>query len=333
MTPRRSTLLVSGGACAALALAVVVPLLLGRHVGPVLTALGGGDPRWLALAAAGFATAFVCTVGAWRAAFGAAGARIAPREAAARLGIGCLVNSVAPAKLGDAVKVALCARAIERPGRLWTGGGVYAGLAAARSLPLAGLVVVAAATRALPLWPVFALCGIAAAVALTARLSSRVRSHPRLADFLAGVGALARSPRAAAAVVGWSAAVQLARLLAAVAAVRALGLPHPVLAALVIVPALDLAGVFPLTPGSIGIGSGAVAVALASRGIGVTQALGVGVAIQALETLVSLGAGGLGALYLARENAAVRRWAMRTVVVGASLAAAAAVGALWLDLV
>lgn len=333
MTPRRSTLLASGAACGALVLAVVVPVLLGRHVVPVLTALGAGDPRWLVLAAAGFAAAFLCTVGAWRAAFAAAGARIAPQEAAARLGIGCLVNSVAPAKLGDAVKVALCSRAIERPGRLWTGGGVYAGLAAARSLPLAAVVVIAAATRALPLWPVFALCGIAAAVALTARLSSRVRSHPRLADFLAGIGALARSPRAAATVIGWSAAVQLARLLAAAAAVRALGLPHPMLAALVIVPALDLAGVFPITPGSIGIGSGAVAVALASRGIGVTQALGIGVALQALETLVSFGAGGLGALYLARENAAVRRWAMRTVVVGTSLAAAAAVGVIWLDLI
>src|SRR5581483_5073105 len=200
-----STLLASGAACGALVLAVVVPVLLGRHVVPVLTALGGGDPRWLLLAAAGFATAFVCTVGAWRAAFAAAGARIAPQEAAARLGIGCLVNSIAPAKLGDAVKVALCARAIDGPGRLWTGGGVYAGLAAARSIPLAAVVIAAAATRALPLWPVFALCGIAAAVALTARLSSRVRRHPRLADFLSGIGALVRSPRAAAIVIAWSA--------------------------------------------------------------------------------------------------------------------------------
>lgn len=310
-----------------------MPALLGHRVLPIVTALAHGSPRWLVLAVAGFTTAFVCTVCAWRAAFAAAGAPIAPLEAGARLGIGCLVNAVAPAKLGDAVKVALCSRAIEGRARLWTGGGVYAALAAARSLPLAAVVVAASATGALPLWPVFALCGIAAAVVLAARLSPRVRSHPRLADLLAGMAALARSPRAAATVVGWSVAVQIARLLAAAAAVRALGLPHPALAALVIVPALDLAGVFPLTPGSIGVGSGAVAVVLASRGIGVTQALGVGVALQALETVVSFGAGGLGALYVTRENAAVRRWALRTAVVGSSLVAATALGVLWLDLV
>lgn len=326
-------MLASGGAFAALALAVAVPALLGKRVAPVLTALAHGSPRWLLLAVVGFGLAFAATVCAWRAAFAAAGATIPPREAAARLGIGCLVNSVAPAKLGDAVKVALCSQAIQGRARLWTGGGVYAALAAARSLPLAAVVVAASVTGALPLWPVFALCGIAAAVALTARLSSRVRSHPRLADLLAGMASLARSPRAAATVIGWSAVVQVSRLLAAAAAAHALGIPHPALAALVIVPALDLAGVFPLTPGSIGIGSGAVAVVLASRGIGVTQALGVGVAIQAIETLVSFCTGGLGALYLARGNEAVRRWTLRAAVVGSSLAAAALVGALWLDLV
>ena len=58
-----------------------------------------------------------------------------------------------------------------------------------------------------------------------------------------------------------------------------------------ICPALDLAGTVPLTPGNLGIASGAVAIALRSRGIGVTEALGVGIGIQALETLVSLAAG------------------------------------------
>jgi uncharacterized membrane protein YbhN (UPF0104 family) len=336
MTIRRSTLLASGTALAALALAVALLGLLGHRVTPVVTALARGNPDWLALAAAGFAAAFLSTVGAWRAAFAAAGARIPPHEAAARLGVGCLVNAATPAKLGDAVKVALCARAIDGPGRLWTGSGIYAALAAARALPLAALVVTASAAGALPLWPVFALCGLALAVALTASLSRRVRSHPRLAQLLEGIGALARSPRAAATVIGWSLALQLTRLLATMAVARGLGLPHPALAALLIVPALDLAGVFPLTPGSIGIGSGAVAVALASRGIGVNQALGVGLGIQGIETLVSVTAGSAGALYLARSNLVVRRWVLRTAVVATSLATATAVGfmgAALLDLV
>jgi hypothetical protein len=113
----------------------------------------------------------------------------------------------------------------------------------------------------------------------------------------------------------------------------AVGLPHPVLAALAILPALDLAGAVPLTPGGIGVGSGAVAVALASRGIGVTDGLAVGIAIQALETAVSGACGSLGIAYLVRPSDRVRRVGGRIALVGASAAVAAVVGAAVLDLV
>jgi hypothetical protein len=95
-------------------------------------------------------------------------------------------------------------------------------------------------------------------------------------------------------------------------------------------PALDLATVFPLTPGNIGIGSGAVAVALASRGIGMTQALGVGFAIQGVETLVSITVGSIGALTLARPGAAFRRWSVRLAVVLGTAIAAASIGGVML---
>ena len=87
-------------------------------------------------------------------------------------------------------------------------------------------------------------------------------------------------------------------------------------------PALDVASAFPITPGSIGIGSGAGAVALAGRGIAMPQALGAGFAIQALETLVSISAGSMGALYLANEHVVVRRWTVRVAAVGGSAAIA-----------
>jgi uncharacterized membrane protein YbhN (UPF0104 family) len=193
-------------------------------------------------------------------------------------------------------------------------------------LTLAALLVVASATGAMPLWPVFALCGMVAALAIAAAYSGRLRRHPRIAQVLAGFAALERSPRGLVTVLGWTVGMVLARVGATIAVAAALGLPHPVLAALVILPALDVAGAFPLTPGAIGVGSGAVAVALASRGIGMTQALGVGFAIQALETLVSLAVGATGALYLAWPSAAVRRWTLRAATVGAAAMLAAAVG-------
>jgi hypothetical protein len=120
--------------------------------------------------------------------------------------------------------------------------------------------------------------------------------------------------------------MQLCRFAGTVAVVSAFGLPHPFLAGLVILPALDLAGAVPLTPGSFGVGSGAVAVALSSRGIGMTDALATGLAIQGVETLVSVTCGSLGLAYLMQPSERVRRAALRVAVVGGSAVLAGLVG-------
>lgn len=328
-TPR---IALSVAALAALVAVAAAPGLLGPRVAEALSSLAGADPGWLAVGAGAFGLAFLASAAAWRAALAAAGGRICARQAAARIGVGCLVNAVAPAKLGDAVKVALCAKAIDGPDRIWTTGGIYAGLGAAHALTLAGLVVAASATGALPLWPVFVLCGAVVVVAAVALSSSRWRNHHRIAHLLGGFAALARSPRAFAAVMAWTVVGALARLVAATAVGAALGIPSPFLAALVILPAIDLAGTIPITPGNIGVASGAAALALGSRGIGVGDAIGVGLAIQALQTAVSVVAGTAGGLYLARPHGAARRWTARAVAVGASLALAALVGVVVLDL-
>jgi uncharacterized membrane protein YbhN (UPF0104 family) len=304
------------------------PHQLGRPLVSALGALAGAERWWLLAASAGFVLAFACTVGAWRAALDAAGGRIGTRQAAARLGIGALVNAFSPAKLGEAVKLALCGRAVETDSKLRTLSGAYAALTAARSLALVALVVAASATRALPLWPAFGLLGVVAAVALLVATSRRVRAHGRIANILDGLAELGRSPRRLASVVGWMLGTVTAQLAGTIAVSAALGLPHPVMAALVILPALELASAFPLTPGGIGIGSGAVAVALASRGIGMSDALGVGFAMQGVQTLVSVCAGSLGALYLLQPSTVARRWLLRGATVGASAALAAVVGML-----
>ena len=325
------TLVLAGGA-AALALCALSLPLLGNHLAATLHVLADASRPWLFGAFLAFLGAFACTVGAWRSALSAAGARLGPKQAAARLGIGSMVNAFTPAKLGDAVKIGLCARAIDAPDRMWTATGTYTALAAARSLTLAGLVVAASATHALPIWPVFVLVGAAGAVALVAVASTRFRSHHRIASFLAGVAALANDRRALRGVALWTVGMQVCRLAGTVAAAFAFGLPHPLLAALVILPALDLAGTVPLTPGSFGIGGGAVAVALASRGIGMTDALATGLAIQGVETLVSVTCGSVGLAYLMQPSARVTRAAVRFAVVGASTVLAALVGVVVFDL-
>jgi uncharacterized membrane protein YbhN (UPF0104 family) len=324
--------LVLAGAAGAAALGATTFPLLGHHIASALHVLTGASRPWLAGAFVAFLASFACTVGAWRSALAAAGAHLCPKQAAARLGIGSMVNAFTPAKLGDAVKITLCARAIDAPDRMWTATGTYTALAAARSLTLAGLVVAASATHALPIWPVFLLVGSAAGIALAATASTRFRSHHRIASFLAGVGSLARDRRALRGVALWTVGMQLFRLAGTVAAVLALGLPHPLLAALVILPALDLAGAVPVTPGSFGVGSGAVAVVLASRGIGMTDALATGLAIQGVETLVSVTCGSLGLAYLMQPSERATRTAIRVAVVGTTTLLATLVGVVVFDL-
>ena len=62
------------------------------------------------------------------------------------------------------------------------------------------------------------------------------------------------------------------------------------------------------------------------------QALAVGIAIQAIETLISLVAGTVGGLYLVRPNETVRLWVVRASTVGASIGVVALLGYVLLDL-
>jgi uncharacterized membrane protein YbhN (UPF0104 family) len=327
----RSRIAASLAALAAIVVVGATPQLLGSRVHDSLSALSGASPFWLWTAAALFAFALGTSAVAWRIAFGACGAHLSHSESCARYAVGSLVNSVAPAKLGDALRVALFSRSLEGRDRLWTGGGVFAALGAARALVVAVLVVAGSATGALPLWPVFALCGVVVVLAL---LAYRFRNaHSKVAHLLDGLAALEQAPRLALLVLFWAALGAAAHVLAAAAIAAALGVPHPFLAALVIVPAINLASMIPLTPGNIGIASGAVAVALESRGIGMTQALSTGIAFHAMETVAGLSVGGLGALWLGREAPAVRRWAPRVVAATACLAIAAGMGVMFLDVV
>lgn len=328
----RGRVLGSVATVAAVACVAAAPHFAGAHLSAAFDSLHGARRGWLGLAAAGYAAGYLTMAGAWRTALAAGGARLPLSEVTARLGIGSIVNTFAPARLGDAVKVALLSDSLEGPDRVWTTGGLYAAVAASRALPIAALVVVASATGALPLWPALALVGGVSVLLGVALSPLRLRRFHRIAHLLDGLAALAQSPRAAATVVAWSTGTTVARLAATSALAAALAVPHPVLAGLLIVTALDVAGTLPLTPGNLGVASGAVAVALATRGIDATHAMGVGIAVQALETLVSLSAGSFGVLYVAGRRWPARTWAVRAAAVGSSVAIAT-VGALVFGLV
>jgi uncharacterized membrane protein YbhN (UPF0104 family) len=315
----------AAGALAVLAVAASSPELLGSRVRAALHALGAADPRWLWLAGVGFSLSLVGAAGTWRCAIALCGGRIGLGDAAARFGAGSLVNTFVPARAGDAVRLALFSRTLEGE-RLWRAGGAFAAIEAARAAVLAALVVVGAAVGALPLWPLLlALGGIAAAIAVAFAVRGR-EAHSRAAHLLDAFRALGADPRAALRLVAWAAASYAPLLLAATAVGAALGIARPLVAALVIVPALAAASLFPLTPGNLGVTSGAVAMAFAAHGISFTHGLAAGFAFQAVESAVGLSFGLAGVAWLARyPSPAVRRLVL---LAGSAAALAAALGGL-----
>ncbi len=270
----KRTMVLAALGMAALAVVVLSPQLFQRQVLEALAALEDANAGFLWLATGAFGVALVCSACAWRAA-----THLPDRvDACARYGVGSLVNSLTPAHAGDAVRLALFAKA-SPDSRLLTAGKALAGVGIGRLLCTGVLLLATLKPYALLL--------------------------------LLVVPALGRVP-------AWVTAATVARLGAAAAVAAAVGIPSPFLTALLVVPAIDLAGLIPITPGNIGLKSGAIALALQAQGVDVTTALSTGIAFHAVETLVGLSFGSASALYLSRVP--VPRWAIG----GATAAVAAA---------
>jgi hypothetical protein len=111
------------------------------------------------------------------------------------------------------------------------------------------------------------------------------------------------------------------RVIALAATAAALGVPSAFLVALILLPALDLAGLVSITPGNVGISTGMTAVALASHGVGLSLGLSAGIAVHATETAVGICLGLTGALALAPLPPLARRRLVLSVGAAASAAA------------
>ena len=317
----RHALVVAGIVCVVLLAVVATPQLMGSDVRRAFGGLEHARPVWLWAASVGFLGALLCNAWVWRSAIRLCGGRIDRNRAVACYGVGSLVNTALPARVGDAARIALFSRAFGgRRDRYWTSGSVFGAIGAARALVLAVLVVAGAALGALPVWPVLVLGGLVGAAVAVAYIARGHHARRHVAHALDAFRALGRSPGGGARIVGWVAAATIARIGGTAAIAGALGVSDPVLAALIIVPTLDLTTVIPLTPGNIGIGTGTVAVALQSRGVDLTKALTTGIALQAIETAVSIVVGAGGALYLARfGSAGTRRRALALAGAGTAL--------------
>lgn len=292
----------------ALVAAVATPQLLGTRVAAAFGALDTADPKWLWLAGIGFAVSVVSAAGSWLCAIRLCGGTLTLPDACARYGAGSLVNTFVPARAGDAIRIGLFSRVLPNRERLWTTGGAFAALGAARAVVLGLLVVAGAATGTLPLWPLFVALGLVT-LAVAVSLSARGRDpHSRAGHLLDSFRALGRHPAAALRLVAWIAASFAGRLAAATAVAAALGIHNPLAAAVVIVPALEVAGMIPITPGNVGVTSGAIALAFQSQGVSFTNGLAAGIAFHAVETAVGIMFGIASVVWLAPyRSPAIRR--------------------------
>lgn len=305
---------------------------LGRGtVGNALDGLSRAQPGWLVLAVVCFVLGLLCSSCAWRGGLATCGGRASFTDVSARYAVGSLVNAVAPAQLGGAVRIGLLAQTLEGKDRLWRTGGVAGVVGAARTLVLAGLIAVAALWSSIPLWPAPILAAVAiGGILICRRLGGRLAG--RLGSLVQVCRTVASSPREALRLTGWVSLALVARLAGAAAIAVALGVSRPVWVAVVLVATMSLAGLLPLTPGNFGAGAGAATLTLHGSGVGLATSLAIGVAFQAVETFAGATLGLAGAATLASPTSGLRRWSVALAGTGCVLVATA-LGLMTSDLV
>jgi hypothetical protein len=248
-------------------------------------------------------------------------------DVASRYLVGSLVNSLAPAGLGGVVRIGLLSRTLSGCDPVWRACGVATTIGVARTFGLGALVLAAAAIGGVPLWPApLLLVFVVVVVAVCARLSTRVAGR------VGAVLQVFRSRSATVDVFGWIASAWALRIAATIAVVLALGISSPLSIAVVLVTAVALAGLLPLTPGNFGLGAGAATLALHGTGVGVGTALALGLALQTVESCTGIACGLAGAAVVSTPGTLLRRLSLASVTVLAA-GVAATVGMAAVDLV
>jgi uncharacterized protein (TIRG00374 family) len=230
-------------------------------------------------------------------------------------GVGLFANAVLPGRIGELARVAVLSRRIEEERRADTWATLLGTVFAHRVLdlfPVLLLIAYVAATAKIPHWALaslvvfvivaFALFAFALASARhrhTAVLEEAEGGIRRLVTMARyGLGVLhAPVPAVLAALlqcVGW-----LCQLFAVWAAMRAFDIHEPLPAAGLVLLLMNVAMLFPLWPGNVGLVQAAVALPLVSYGVPYAKGFAFGIGLQAIEMSVGVG---IGFIFLAREG-------------------------------
>lgn len=239
-------------------------------------------------------------------------------------GVGLLGNAVLPARAGELARVAVLRRHLPEHGSGTT--ATLLGTVFAHRLfdlfPVSLLVVYVLLTARIPHWAVtslivFFLVGVT--LLAVAVLSAR-RAHSPAHAAGAGPGtvrrllvmarqglAVLRAPATAAVAIFFQVLGWILQLLAVWVVMKAFDLGVPLPAAGLVLLLMNVATIFPLWPGNIGLLQAAIALPLGGYGVAYGTGFAYAVVLQAVEMSVGVG---VGLIFLAREGlslAALRR--------------------------
>lgn len=234
------------------------------------------------------------------------------REVISAFSVGLFANAVLPGRIGEVARVAVLTRRFGRRKGIWATllGTVFAHRVF-DVFPVLALIAYVLATAKLPSWAVTtvgAFVAVGVALFVVAVLVARRRGRPGLeglgpvrrlvAMARQGLSVMHAPLQAAIAIafqfLGW--ALQLA---AVYTAMRAFGIHSPLPAAALVLLLLNVAILFPLWPGNVGLYQAAVATPLLSYGVATTRGVAFGIGLQAIESSVGIG---IGMVFLAREG-------------------------------
>jgi len=230
--------------------------------------------------------------------------------------VGLFANAVLPGRIGELARVAVLNRRMRQAGA-WARllGTVFAH----RVFDLVAvivLVVYVMLTAHIPSWAVTSLIAVVVVGIVLFTLAVLGARNDRFAGFEEGLGAVRkvvrlaryglgvmRRPASAALallfqLLGWT-----CQLLAVYTAMRAFGIHQPLPAAGLVLVLMNVATIFPLWPGNVGLVQAAVALPLFTY-YGVDKARGIafGFGLQAIEASVGIS---VGLIFLAREGLSV----------------------------
>jgi uncharacterized protein (TIRG00374 family) len=298
-------------------MALAVALLLWR--GPSLSGIGDAfatvEWHWVAVAIALNLLSVVVRALAWRTVIRQA---LDPPHPSALLvfsafSVGLFANAVLPGRIGELARVAVLNRKLPRRRGTWATlvGTVFAHRVF-DLVPVLLLILYVVRTAKIPAWAITSLLvvvGIGVGLFTFALASARRPNRLRLDGIGAarrlvqmarqGLGVM-RSPVGATVAILFQISGWLCQLFAVWTAMRAFHIHAPVPAAAVVLLLMNVATIFPLWPGNVGLVQAAIATPLkASYGVAYAHGVAYGFGLQAIEASVGIG---VGLLFLAREG-------------------------------